>query len=121
MTATHFRIYVENVGVADCNMDERVLVALERAQGLGRLSPLPYKLPVGCRRGGCGVCKARIVTGEFLRTPMSRSHISIDDEQAGLILSCSIYPRSDLLLKLECSTKSGAKGKKIISNEEEIQ
>jgi len=121
MTATRFRIYVEEVGAADCNIDERVLVALERAQGLGQLSPLPCKLPVGCRRGGCGICKAKIVTGEFLRTPMSRSHISVDDEQAGFVLSCSIYPRSDLLLKLECSTKTGTKGKKVISNEEENQ
>ena len=44
---------------------ERVLVALERAQGFGQLKNLPRRLPVGCRRGGCGVCRVRVLSGEY--------------------------------------------------------
>jgi hypothetical protein len=32
---------------------------------------------------------------------MSRAHISESDEAAGLVLACSIYPLSDILLRFE--------------------
>lgn len=96
-----FNITVEGAGAASCYGDERVLVALERAQGFGRLRGLPFKLPVGCRRGGCGICRTRVLDGAFRVTPMSRAHISAEDEAAGLVLSCAIYPLSDLSLRLE--------------------
>jgi ferredoxin len=82
---------------------ERVLVALERAQGLGRLKDLPHRLPVGCRRGGCGICRARITSGKYRSDPMSREHVSAEDEAAGFVLSCCVYPMSDLSLRLEPS------------------
>ncbi len=98
-----FTITVEGVGEATCYPGERVLVALERAQGFGRLKGLCRKLPVGCRRGGCGVCRARIIQGEYRRDPMSRAHVSEADEAAGVVLSCAIYPLSDLTLRLEAA------------------
>ena len=101
MTDQRFAINVEGAGSVSCGARERVLVALERAQGFGQLRNLGFRLPVGCRRGGCGVCRARVLHGEYRREPMSRAHISADDEAAGLILACSIYPCSDLSLRLE--------------------
>ena len=101
MSTQRYVIQVENAGVATCGEGERVLVALERAQGFGQLRDLPIRLPVGCRRGGCGICRARVVAGEYRRDPMSRSHVSMEDEAAGLVLSCCIYPRTDLSLRLE--------------------
>ncbi len=98
---TAFTITVEGVGNAVCYAGERVLVALERAQGFGRLQNLPRKLPVGCRRGGCGICRARMGTGAFRHDAMSRAHVSEADEAAGLVLSCAIYPLTDLALRLE--------------------
>jgi ferredoxin len=96
-----FTITVEECGTATCTEGERVLVALERAQGFGRLPKLPRKLPVGCRRGGCGVCRVRVLDGEYRCEPMSRAHVSEADQAAGLVLSCSIYPLSDLSLRFE--------------------
>jgi ferredoxin len=96
-----FTIKVEGAGEAVCYEGERVLVALERAQGFGRLKGLFRKLPVGCRRGGCGVCRARVISGEYRHDPMSRAHVSEADEAAGLVLSCAIYPLSDLSLRFD--------------------
>jgi len=100
MAASH-KITVEGAGEATCYEGERALVAMERAQGFGRLKNLPYRLPVGCRRGGCGVCRVRVIAGEFKTDPMSRAHISEADEAAGLVLSCAIYPLSDIELRIE--------------------
>ena len=94
-------ITVEGCGSATATSEERVLVALERAQGFGRLKGLPRKLPVGCRRGGCGICRVRILDGEFRLTPMSRAHVSAADEAGGVVLACAIYAQSDLTLRLE--------------------
>jgi ferredoxin len=96
-----FTIRIPGAGSVQCAEDERVLVALERAQGFGQLRNLPCRLPVGCRRGGCGVCRARVLEGEYRKAPMSRAHISAEDEDNGLILACSVYPLSDLSLVLE--------------------
>ncbi|MBB5374286.1 2Fe-2S iron-sulfur cluster-binding protein [Acidocella aromatica] len=96
-----YKITVENAGEATCYENERVLVALERAQGFGRLKNLPRKLPVGCRRGGCGVCRARVLSGNYRTDPMSRAHVSEADEAVGLVLSCAIYALGDLSLRLE--------------------
>jgi ferredoxin len=96
-----FTIALEGAGMATCAEGERVLVALERAQGFNRLPGLPCRLPVGCRRGGCGICRARVLDGQYRRDPMSRCHVSPADEAAGLVLSCAIYPLSDLTLRLE--------------------
>ncbi|MFY9639521.1 MAG: 2Fe-2S iron-sulfur cluster-binding protein [Rhodomicrobium sp.] len=99
--AQRFTITVPGAGSTQCGEDERVLVALERAQGFGQLKNLPQRLPVGCRRGGCGVCRARVIKGEYRKAPMSREHVSAQDEENGLILACSVYPLSDLSLVLE--------------------
>jgi ferredoxin len=99
--AQRFTITIPGAGSAQCGEDERVLVALERAQGFGQLRNLPCRLPAGCRRGGCGVCRARVLEGKYRTAPMSRAHVSEEDEENGLILACSVYPLSDLSLVLE--------------------
>lgn len=55
-------------------------------------------IPVGCRGGGCGVCKVRIEAGQVRTDKMSRCHVSAADEAAGLVLACRAYPCSDLRL-----------------------
>ncbi len=111
MSAERYTITVENAGAATCGRSERVLVALERAQGFGQLRNLPIRLPVGCRRGGCGVCRVRVTQGAYRSERMSRAHVSAHDEAAGVVLACCIYPQSDLSLRLETPTAVKAKGK----------
>lgn len=101
MAGARFSIFVEGSGEASGYPGERVLVSLERAQGFGRLANLPLKLPVGCRRGGCGVCRVRVTAGDYRSDTVSRAHVSAEDEAAGLTLACCIYPRSALCLRLE--------------------
>ena len=111
-TAERFTITLEGHGVASGYGSERVLVALERAQGFGKLKDLPRRLPVGCRRGGCGICRVRVTGGEYRRDPMSRDHVSAEDEAGGVVLACCIYPLSDLSLRLETPVAVKAKARK---------
>lgn len=57
-------------------------------------------LPVGCRGGGCGVCRVRVVEGAYLALRMSRKHVSGDDVERGVVLACRIVPVTDLVLEL---------------------
>lgn len=56
-------------------------------------------IKVGCRNGGCGVCRVRITEGEYSSEKMTRSRISEQDEQKGIVLACRVYPRSDVALE----------------------
>jgi ferredoxin len=111
MAGERFILALEGHGSVGGYAHERVLVALERAQGFGQLKNMPHRLPVGCRRGGCGICRVRVLEGQYRSDPMSRAHVSAEDEAEGLILSCCIYPRSDLSLRLE--PPASVKGKKM--------
>lgn len=66
---------------------------LEGMEALGRKG-----IPVGCRGGGCGVCKVQITQGSYAKRVMSRAHISAAEEASGCVLSCRIKPTSDLRL-----------------------
>lgn len=55
-------------------------------------------IPVGCRGGGCGVCKVRVTDGEFRTRKMSRACISEEEERAGVVLACRLFPAGDLSL-----------------------
>ncbi|MCG8507224.1 MAG: 2Fe-2S iron-sulfur cluster-binding protein [Sphingomonadales bacterium] len=74
-----------------CAHDERVLIAMERA-GLATV-------PVGCRGGGCGICKVEVLEGDYRCGPMSRVHVSAAEEAAGAALACKVFPKSDLVLR----------------------
>lgn len=74
-----------------CRADQTLLGGMEQ---LGRKG-----IPVGCRGGGCGVCKVRIESGDVRRERMSRCHVSAEEEAQGYVLACKAYPRSDLALR----------------------
>jgi len=85
------RIRIVDSAEFDCGEDERVLIAMERCGADG--------IEVGCRGGGCGICRVRVVGGDYKTGKMSRSRISDQDEAAGLVLACRLYPCSDLILE----------------------
>ena len=114
MAPQRFQVSLEGHGQANAYDGERVLVALERAQGFGQLKNMPRRLPVGCRRGGCGVCRVRVLAGQYRSDLMSRSHVSAEDEAAGVVLACCIYPLSDLSLRLETPVVVKAKGERAL-------
>jgi ferredoxin len=64
---------------------------------LGAMEALGLKgIPIGCRGGGCGVCKLRIDSGHVHCATMSRACVSVEEEGRGFVLACRAYPRSDL-------------------------
>ena len=94
-----FTIHLEDSGAEfTCPPDERVLIAMERALPM-LFAPKEKKIPVGCRQGGCGICRVQVVEGTYEATAMSRCHVSEEDERAGLVLACRLVPKSDLRLR----------------------
>ncbi len=57
-------------------------------------------IPSGCHGGGCGVCKIKIIEGDVHTIAMSREHISIKEEEEGIVLACRTFPRSEVTLKV---------------------
>lgn len=75
-----------------CGDEENLLVGMER---LGKKG-----IPVGCRGGGCGVCKIAIVSGDVRKKVMSREYVSAEEEAAGTVLACRVLPTSDIRLRV---------------------
>jgi 3-phenylpropionate/trans-cinnamate dioxygenase ferredoxin reductase subunit len=77
-----------------CSGQESLLAGMAR---LGRRG-----IPIGCLNGGCGVCKVRVLHGEVRKLgPVSRAHVTVDEEQAGYSLACRIAPcGGDLALEV---------------------
>ncbi|PCI69575.1 MAG: ferredoxin [Piscirickettsiaceae bacterium] len=55
-------------------------------------------IPSGCHGGGCGVCMVEVKKGSYQTKKMSRDHVSIEDEKAGRVLACRVFPSSDLMV-----------------------
>ena len=89
--ADQFWITVRGETAFGCLPSERVLVAMERA---GR-----RYIPVGCRGGGCGLCRVKVCEGNYRTGRMSAAHITEQDEARGYALACQLYPLSDLVLE----------------------
>ncbi len=80
-----------------CLEEQHLLQGMQRFQvGL----PMLKLIPVGCRGGGCGICRIRVVTGVYETKKMSRKHITEDDQASGILLACRVHPRSDLLIEV---------------------
>lgn len=54
---------------------------------------------VGCRGGGCGVCRIRVQDGPFRLLPMNRNRISAQEEADGILLACRVIPEGDMAIE----------------------
>ncbi len=82
-------LYLDEDKSFTCKDSEDLIYAMHRAG----IKPFP----IGCRRGGCGICKVRVNQGEYIfERPMSKSKVSLEEEQEGIVLACCIRPTSDL-------------------------
>jgi 3-phenylpropionate/trans-cinnamate dioxygenase ferredoxin reductase subunit len=76
-----------------CAHDESLLQGMLR---LGRKG-----IPVGCVNGGCGVCKVHIMEGQIKSLgPVSRAHVSVEEEAAGFTLACRVAPVTAVRLEV---------------------
>ena len=89
------RFEITIVGTGDvfpCKEGQNVLNAMER---LGRKG-----IPVGCRGGGCGICRVQVLgMGNYRTLTMSRAQISAADEALGIVLACKLVPQDDLRIR----------------------
>ena len=71
-----------------CEQNESVLDAAQRA-GL--------EIPYSCRKGVCGTCKGRGVSGEV--RAFAGDALGAAERAAGQVLFCNARPRSDLVIE----------------------
>ncbi len=88
-----FSVYIEDSDETfTCPEDKKVLASMESAGNRG--------IQVGCRQGGCGVCKVEVIRGTYRARVMSRAHITEEDEACQRVLACCIWPESDLVIRV---------------------
>ena len=76
-----------------CATEESLLRGMLR---LGRKG-----IPVGCVNGGCGVCKVRVLEGQTRPLgPISRAHVSADEERCGYTLACRVAPTTAVRIEV---------------------
>ena len=74
-----------------CDNDSLLLQGMEKA---GKQA-----IRVGCRKGGCGMCKVRVLSGHYQTLKMSRAHVSAQEEQQGFVLACRTQVQGDLVVE----------------------
>ena len=73
--------------------EETLLRALARAG-------LRYR--VGCKRGGCGICKVQLLAGEVrYERPIADSVLTDDERVEGICLSCRAVPLTNVVIELQ--------------------
>ncbi len=74
-----------------CRDDQTVADASYRAR---------INIPLDCRDGACGTCKALCESGDFDGGNYLEDALSADEAADGYVLPCSMKPRSDLVLQI---------------------
>ena len=81
-----------------CDSDQ-TLVSAAKAAG--------FMLATTCLRGGCGACKAVVISGTVTAlSPMSQNHCEGDTLETSYQLICVAAPSSDLILETESPWQS---------------
>src|SRR5271170_1917273 len=86
-----------------CEPDESVLNAAQRA-GL--------EIPFSCRKGVCGTCKGRVISGDV--RAFTGDALSTAERSTGQVLFCNARPRSDLLVAARSISKADPFARKIV-------
>ena len=59
----------------------------------------------GCRGGGCGTCKMRVISGRIEHGPCSAAVLPEEEKESGWFLSCQARALSDLTIELTAANK----------------
>ena len=69
---------------------------------LGAAMRCGFRYRFGCRRGGCGVCKVRLILGEVrYERPIASSVLTYDERVLGVCLSCRAVPVTNIIIELQ--------------------
>lgn len=68
---------------------------------LGGLYKAGYAYTVGCRRGGCAICKVDIRSGEVsYNRPVADDVLTQEERADGVCLTCRAVPESDITIEM---------------------
>ena len=76
----------------DCSEGEVVLAAMVKTGKKG--------IPKGCFGGGCGICRIRVIQGDYTTGKMSRAHVTEQEQADGFALACKCFPQGDLQVEV---------------------
>jgi ferredoxin len=84
-------------------MPEGIRVSVAEAETLLRaLSRAGLQYRVGCKRGGCGICKVQLVLGEVTyERPIAATVLTDDERVEGICLSCRAVPLTSIVIELQ--------------------
>lgn len=85
--------------VIDLRNGETMLAALNRAG---------YTARVGCRRGGCGICKVTLTEGQATYSAtVADTVVTPEERSAGTVLLCRAVPDGDATIAIPPGFKFG--------------
>src|SRR5262249_30494551 len=79
-----------------CGLDDTILTAILRSRA---------SVMFGCRGGGCGTCKMRLISGRVDHGRCSVAVLSEEEKEHGWFLSCQARPLSELTIELTPADK----------------
>lgn len=85
------------ISIAGCASPLSVRCDQPLLHGLMSARQTPVK--VGCRGGGCGVCRIMVHDGRYRTLPMNRCRVSAEEEAAGVLLACRVIPEGDMTVE----------------------
>lgn len=95
-----FQITVQPSGrTFEAQAGEPILTAAIRS-GVG--------LPYGCKDGACGSCKCKKLSGSVVHGEHQHKALSIEEEEAGYVLTCCAKPLTDVVLESRQVTDESA-------------
>jgi CDP-4-dehydro-6-deoxyglucose reductase len=91
----------QNTGTVRVTPDEVTVAARKDEYILAALNRSGYGYRTGCRRGGCGVCKADLIQGTVsYPVTVSADVLTPDEIAAGICLPCRAVPHGEVVVRL---------------------
>lgn len=90
-------------GVEVTIMPDDIRVIVNEAETLLRaLARAGLRYRVGCKRGGCGICKVQLLLGEVTyERPIAPQVLTDDERVEGVCLSCRAVPLTNIVIELQ--------------------
>jgi ferredoxin len=78
--------------------DDRIITVKDNESILDAAIRNGVRIKVGCKGGGCGICKIQILEGEVDLGHSARSVLPLTEIDEGYALACQAKPKSDLVI-----------------------
>ena len=94
-----YKIEIQPAGLQFQVERDQTILPAAIAAGIG--------LPYGCRDGACGSCKSKLVSGRVVHGAHQLKALSVQEEEAGMILTCCATPQSDGVIESRSVAAAG--------------